>query len=84
MGKMKLRSLRPSGNRELGEVLQRTEKAIRFGYHGWSLWIPKSAITKVRRGPYTAPAWAIESAKEHPSASHIRDAVYFEPIRESV
>lgn len=55
---------RPPGYRILGEVLERREKAWRFKYYGWELWIPKSAVVKVRKGPYTAPAWAIDTAKE--------------------
>jgi hypothetical protein len=59
---------RPPGYRELGRVLERREKALRFEYYDWKIWIPKKSVVKVRRGPYCAPAWAIDSGKEHGSA----------------
>lgn len=65
---MKTQNDRPPGYRILGKALKRQEKAIQFEYYGWMIWIPKTAVVKVRRGPYTAPAWAIDSAKEHGSA----------------
>lgn len=66
--RIKVQAERPAGYRELGEIRQKTEKAVQVEYHSWLLWIPKKALVKVKNGPYTAPAWAIDSAKDHPSA----------------
>jgi hypothetical protein len=65
---MKVRKYKPTGDRILGDIFAKTEKAIKFYYHGWALWIPRSALTKIVDGPYTAPGWAIDSAKAHDSA----------------
>lgn len=67
---MKTKNERPAGYRELGKVIERRKKAIKFHYYRWEIWIPVSAIVKVRNGPYTAPAWAIDSAKDHASAHY--------------
>lgn len=64
---MKTEADRPAGNRILGDVIERREKAWRFTYYGKAIWIPKKAVTKVMNGPYTAPAWAIDSGLAHPS-----------------
>lgn len=69
---MKQRSERPFGYRILGNMLEKKGKAIRFEYYGWKLWLPSSAVIKVSNGPYCAPAWAIDSAKEHGSAECAR------------
>ncbi len=45
---------------------------MRFRYYAWLIWIPRSAVVKVG-DVYTAPPWAIDSAKEHASARHYRD-----------
>jgi hypothetical protein len=55
----------PSGHRILGEVIAKTDKAILFEYHGWHLWIPKSKVVKIKKGPYTAPYPFIDSAKTY-------------------
>jgi len=72
---MKTAKYRPRGDRILGAKHESTEKAVRFEYYGWLVWLPKRAVTKVHHGPYTAPAWAIDSAKEHPSARYLGDPV---------
>jgi hypothetical protein len=66
------RSLRPRDYRELHEPVAETDKAVRFRYYAWLIWIPRSALVKVG-DVYTAPPWAIDSAKEHASARHYRD-----------
>lgn len=66
--KIKVRAERPAGYRILGAVVAETDKAVRVSYYDWLLWLPKSAVVRVRRGPLTAPAWAIDEAKEHASA----------------
>lgn len=55
---------RPTGYRELGAVIRRTDKAILFDYYGHEVWIPKSALHKIVGGPYCSPSWAIESSKQ--------------------
>lgn len=68
--KVKTRKNRVAGYRILGEKLAETEKACLFSYHGWEIWLPKSALVLVTNGDfYTAPAWAIDSGKDHPSAT---------------
>ena len=66
------RTLRPTGYRELHEPVAETDKAVRLRYYAWLIWIPRSALVKVGE-TYTAPAWAIDSAKAHPSARSYRD-----------
>lgn len=63
MTRVRIAQDRPTGYRALGERLRHTDAAMLFDYYGWELWIPRSALVKVRKGPYTAPLWAIESAK---------------------
>lgn len=65
---------RPAGNRILGNMIRETDKAVQFVYYDWVIWIPKSAITKIwKKEVYTAPAWAIDSAKKHESAKSVFD-----------
>ncbi len=52
--------------------LAETALAVRFRYYGWLLWIPRSALSHVGDA-YTAPAWAIDTAREHESAVHFSD-----------
>lgn len=61
------RKYRPAGHRILHEPVAETDSAVRFRYYAWILWIPRSALVKVG-AEYTTPAWAIDTAKEHPSA----------------
>ena len=67
MEPIRKRTYRPTGHRELHEPIAETDKAVRFRYYAWFLWIPRSALVKVG-STYTAPAWAIDSAREHESA----------------
>ena len=60
---------RPSGYRKLGKILDKTPKGVQVSYYQWVLWLPRKAVRRIRgREIYFAPSWAIESAKEHPSA----------------
>ena len=68
---VKIRSVdeRPVGYRVLGNILNETPKAIQVTYYAWILWIPRKAARRVRGAKtLVAPLWAIESAKNHPSA----------------
>ncbi len=65
------RRTRPSGHRELHEPVGETDRAVRFRYYAWLIWIPRTALVKVGDA-YTAPDWAIGSAKEHASARRYR------------
>ena len=60
---------RPPGYRGLGKILDKTPKAVQVSYYKWVLWLPRKAVRRIRGVEiYFAPSWAIESAKEHPSA----------------
>lgn len=74
MEPIRKRTYRPSGHRELHEPIAETDKAVRFRYYAWFLWIPRSALVKVG-STYTAPAWAIDSAREHESARSASPAI---------
>jgi hypothetical protein len=64
----------PSGYRGLHVLLGETEKAVRFTYYAWTLWLPKKAVVKLKdEWMYYAQGWAIETSKQHPSAVHNPD-----------
>ena len=63
---------RPAGYRILGNVVNETPRAVQVTYYKWILWIPKKAVRRIRETKaLAAPLWAIESAKEHPSAQQV-------------
>ena len=60
---------RPPGYRVLGKILDNTLKGVQVSYYQWVLWLPRRAVRRIREKEiYLAPSWAIESAKQHPSA----------------
>lgn len=69
---IRVRRVRPKGDRILHEPCGETDRAVRFRYYGWILWLPRSALSRIGTD-YTAPLWAIESAKAHESARHFAD-----------
>ena len=65
-------SERPPGHRTLGPIIKKTTKAIQVHYYNWILWIPRKAARRIQgTQTHTAPLWAIETAKAHPSAKRL-------------
>lgn len=61
----------PPGSRLLHEPVNATDKAVRFRYHNWIIWVPRSVLVLVGK-EFAVPFWAVETAKKHPSAQHFR------------
>lgn len=70
--RVRSRRERPKGHRWMtsAEPVVETAQAAKFRYYDWLLWIPKRALVRVGDA-YCAPAWAIDSAKDHESAERV-------------
>ncbi len=65
---------RPRGYRCLEHAmhLSGSGKAVRVRYYGWEIWLPvKDVAIKWPSYEMFGNGWAIDSAKEHPSAKQV-------------
>ena len=55
----------PAGYREMSELIDATEKSLRFRYYNWRIWLPKSHVVQIKNArEFWASYWSVDRAKE--------------------